>query len=500
MAEVRHALIITSDVYDDTYLTALAAPSNDSKLLGSVLADPRVGGFTVRRLTNPTSWRAAQVVEEFFTGRQYDDVLLLYFSGHGITSDSGDLFFATRNTRKAALRSTSLPAQFIRDVMRTSHCQRQMLLLDCCYGGAFARGLTKGDGEANVTERLQGFGTVVLTASNSLEFAWQESDTGAARPASVFTRVLVDGMKDGSADLDGDGHITVKELYDYASQRIQALGAKQTPTLSSVGQEGDLMIARAARQARSAAAPTIDLSAHVAIRDLGNDGGVLGQSFAMAMEASLSYQGRSVRMSARYAYCKARFLGEPDSWEDDGGATIAWGRKAAGQFGLPLETVWPYVPGQRSLPEGETWESLDAALPRFRARFHAVSVYEEIPYHLMRGHPVIAGLGIFQDSWFNDRAMATGWIQFSTKRLRAGSHTVVIVGYDSIQDALKFASAWGEGWGDNGFGYLPRRVVEQSLERGSGKGGKAKPASRRSVSYWAVEVPLDSRHCLEAKA
>jgi hypothetical protein len=500
MANRRYALLITSAAYDDAYLTALATPSNDSKLLGSVLGSPRVGGFAVRRLTNPTSWRAAQAIEEFFANRTYDDVLLLYFSGHGLKSDDGELYFATRNTRQAALRSTSVPAQFIRDVMRASHCQRQMLLLDCCYGGAFARGLTKGDSGVDVTERLQGFGTVVLTASNSLEFAWQEGDTGSLRPASVFTRVLVEGIKDGSADLDGDGQITAKELYDYAIRRIQLLGAQQTPTLSSVGQEGDLVIARAARRTPAASGPTIDLSAHVTVRDAGNEGSVLGHSLAVALETSLGFQGRPVRLSARYAYCKSRFLDDPDNWELDAGATIDSGRKAAGQFGLPLDTAWPYVAGERALPEGQTWETIDAIRPRFRARFHGVSVYEEIPYHLMRGHPVLTGVQVFQDSWYVDSAMTTGWIQPSTSGLLVGSHAIVIVGYDPVLDALKFANTWGKKWGDNGFGYLHRRIVEQSLTQGSRTEGGARSTTRKSVSYWAVEVPLDSRHCLESSS
>ena len=497
MANGRYALIITSDVYDDARLTALATPSNDSRLLGNVLGSSRIGGFAVRRLTNPTSWRAAKAIEEFFTGRQYDDVLLLYFSGHGLKSDGGELYFATRNTSHRALRSTSIPAQFIRDIMRTSHCQRQMLVLDCCYGGAFARGLTKGDSGVDVTERLQGFGTVVLTASNSLEFAWQESDADSVLPASVFTRVLVEGMRDGSADLDGDGQITANELYDYAIQRIQLLGAQQTPTLSSVGQEGDLVVARAVRRALAASGPTIDLSAHVAVRDAGNEGSVLGHSLSVAMETSLGFQGRLVRLSARYAYCKARYLDDPDNWERDLGATIDSGRKIATQFGLPLDAVWPYVAGERNLPEGETWETMDTARPRYRARFHAISVYEEIPYHLMRGHPVLTGVQVFQDSWYADSASTTGWIRDSASRLVVGSHAIVIVGYDSVQDALKFANTWGMAWGDNGFGYLHRQVVERSLVHGSRTGGRTRSGSRGPVSYWAVEVPLDSRHYLE---
>jgi hypothetical protein len=366
--------------------------------------------------------------------------------------------------------------------MNDSSSRRQVLLLDCCYGGAFAQGLAKGDEAVGVTEQLQGSGRVVVTASNSLEFAWPEE-----HGMSVFTSFVVEGLRDGSADLDGDGQITVQELYDFASKRIRRLGAQQTPTLSSVGQEGELVIAHAKRRPRSSTGPTIDLSQYVTIRDSGPEGAVVRLALAVAMEASLHYQGRQERLSARYGYSKAKVLdfGEKD-WQAATGAFIATGCKVAEKFGIPRESAWPYKATEGALPEGETWKSMDAVKPRFKARCHPISAYEGIPYHLLHGRPVLTGLTVFR-GWFSDEASKTGWIKLSRNQTILGGHAVVIVGYDSAKDALKFANSWGEGWGDSGFGYIARKAVEQALVgRDSDK-----PA------YFAIEVPLDARHCLE---
>jgi hypothetical protein len=489
VADERHALLITSSVYNDSQLQSLATPADDAKLLGGILRQRGVGAFKVRQTTNPVSWRAAQAVEDFFANRDYDDVLLLYFSGHGLKSDDGELYFATRNTRRGALRSTSLPASFVRDVMHASRSQRQVLVLDCCYGGAFAQTLAKSDQAVDVTERLQGFGTVVLTASNSLEFAWQDEESSdLTHRMSVFTGVLVEGLRDGSADVDGDGRITVKELFEYVSKRVRLIGAQQTPTLSSVGQEGELVIARAKVHKERIAGLTIDLSPHVTIRNSGAEGSVVGLALAVAMEASLDYQGRKERLSARYGYAKAQVLDGGTGLGPHEGASIASGLKAARSFGLPLESAWPYIASEPSLPQGETWEAMDAARPRFRARFRPISTYEEIPYHLLRGRPVLTGVAVFQDGWYNKRATTTGWVKLSRSRQMVGGHAIVIVGYDSANDALKFANSWGAGWGDAGFGYLPRRAVEQALAA----------RTLRGSGYWAVEVPLNSRYCLGA--
>lgn len=492
MTESRHALLITSSVYDDPQLHELAAPRRDAVTLGRVLGDPSVGGFDVTRLTNPTSWRAAKAVEEFFSGRQWDETVLLYFSGHGVKSDGGDLFFAMRNTSRRTLRSTSLPASLIHDVMAASNSQRQILLLDCCYGGAFARGLEKADDAVDVTGPLQGFGTVVLTASTALEFAWQEGKTEGHPQRSVFTSIVAEGLRTGEADLDGDGPISVLELHRYTSKRIQAVGSRQTPTLSAVGQEGELIIGRAPPRRRPSpvgrpGAP-LDLSSHASIYDSGPEGSVVGLAIAGAMGVSLTLAGRPERLSVRYAYAKARVLdGHAADWSSDGGATIKSGVAAAKRFGIPLEAAWPYVATKPELPPKTTWEALDKVRPRFKAAAHAISRYEEIPYHLALGRPIVAGFAVFRDSWWSDQAYETGWIAVAEDAAVMGGHAVVIVGFDGQRNALKFANSWGPEWGDSGFGYMPRKAVEQGL-RGRG---------RRKTGYWAIEVPLDPQHCLE---
>jgi hypothetical protein len=492
VTERRQALLVTSSVYNDSELHKLAGPQTDAKVLAAVLKNARIGGFDVQRLTNPTAARASEAVETFFTGRQWDDVLLLYFSGHGVKNDRGDLFFAMKNTRRNALRSTSLPASFVRDVMSDSQSQRQILLLDCCYGGAFARRLTMGADSIDVKEELQGYGTVVLTASTALEFSWQDGRTDGTPKPSVFTGVIAEGLRNGEADVDGDGNVTVADLHRYASKRIRALGVAQTPTLSTVGQEGELVIGHATRRARPVApartASGLDLSQFATIRNSGQEGSVVGMAIASAMEIALAVGGRPEELSARYGYEKSRVL---DSSEEERttfeGATIQSALKVATKFGLPLDEAWRYTSGNRELPKGATWKSMDAKRPRFRAEVHPISKFEEIPYYLARGCPIVTGLAVYGNSWFTEDATKTGWIELPEDRQLIGGHAVVIVGFDGPRDALKFANSWGKGWGDGGFGYMSRAAVEKALN----------VSDKRAPKYWAFEVPLDAEHCLE---
>ncbi|MGW0649946.1 Hsp70 family protein, partial [Streptomyces umbrinus] len=64
---------------------------------------------------------------------------------------------------------------------------------------------------------------------------------------SVFTAAVVRGLRDGSADLDGDGLVSVDELYDYVHEQVRERIADQIPTLSVDSAQGTIYLARSPR-------------------------------------------------------------------------------------------------------------------------------------------------------------------------------------------------------------------------------------------------------------
>jgi uncharacterized caspase-like protein len=85
-----------------------------------------------------------EAVEEFFVDSSRDDLLLLYFSCHAVKDEGGELYFATANTKLRRLGSTAVAAHFVNRRMSRSRSRRVVLLLDCCYAGAFERGSAPG--------------------------------------------------------------------------------------------------------------------------------------------------------------------------------------------------------------------------------------------------------------------------------------------------------------------------------------------------------------------
>jgi hypothetical protein len=242
------ALIIGNSQYDDTGLARLQAPLADVLQLADVLRDPGIGGFDdVQSLVNESFAKTRRAIARFFDDRRRDDLLVLYFSGHGVRDEYGHLHLAVRDTERELLEATAIEANFITSCMDRTASKRLVLILDCCHSGAFAAGSKSAQGASVGTATTfegNGRGRVVLTATDSTQYAWEGDAVIGTPGASLFTRFLTEGLRTGAADMNQDGVITVDELYDYVYDQVLNQTAKQTPGKWAFGQQGDIVIAR----------------------------------------------------------------------------------------------------------------------------------------------------------------------------------------------------------------------------------------------------------------
>jgi hypothetical protein len=231
------ALLIATDSYADLTFSELRAPRRDVAELRDVLAEPDIGGFVVQTRENTVVRDLRVDLERFFSGAGREDLLLVYFSGHGIKDESGDLHLAVADTERTLLESTGVSAAFVRRLIDRSPARKVVLWLDCCYGGAFPAGTTRKSAErVDVIDQLttrSGRGCSVMTASTHLGYAFESNAGREGRSAalpSIFTRMIVEGLRTGEADLNGDGLIDAAELYSYVFERVREVTPDQTPT------------------------------------------------------------------------------------------------------------------------------------------------------------------------------------------------------------------------------------------------------------------------------
>ena len=233
----KHALLIGISSYGEG-LQPIPNALKDVEAMKEVLLDPELGGIPedqIQVLINPGRMDMEMAIESFYFKKNSDDLLLLYFSGHGFRQDDRQFLLSTSQSRKVSWegrtsiqRSTTLSAKDVRAYMDGSRSRRQLVILDCCYSAAFAVGMTlkKDEGKLAIEDLLGGKGRAVLTSSDAIEETQAAEDQDSL---SVYTRFLVEGIRTGAADGDGKGWLSPRDLHRYTAQRVCDIAPKMTP-------------------------------------------------------------------------------------------------------------------------------------------------------------------------------------------------------------------------------------------------------------------------------
>ena len=241
------ALLIGVSEYGEG-IPPLSSALNDVEAIQRVLQNPSLGGFEqVERLLNPDAIAMRRAIQKLFREAAKDDLVLLFFSGHGITNDDGHLYLTTRITAKDDFEATAVDASFIQGQSNNCYAKRQVLILDACFSGAIAQGWRKKSVGVDIKKQLGAEGRVVLTSSSATQTSFEQEGL----PLSLYTQYLVEGIETGAADTDNDGNIHVQELHAYAKAKVQAVKPKMMPEIILDKEGFNILLANAPKNAEA---------------------------------------------------------------------------------------------------------------------------------------------------------------------------------------------------------------------------------------------------------
>ncbi len=250
-----HAFIV--GINDYLHLNKLTTAVNDAKKLGEVLASTQ--GFDVYDLLDAPKHKIETLLKKTIIKKvKEDDRVLFYFAGHGIASQGDDLpegYIMPVDAIKEDVNSF-ISMKDIRDAFNMIPCSHALLILDCCFSGAFKWSSRYRDSGTFMPkriykERFDRFVTdpawQVITSSAYDQLAidiLQEHPIGKRNDEdmdhSPFAKALFTGLQ-GAADIipadGGDGLITAAELYLYLRQQVETLSIdaderrRQTPLM-----------------------------------------------------------------------------------------------------------------------------------------------------------------------------------------------------------------------------------------------------------------------------
>ena len=240
----RKALLIGTGTYSNNF-GPLKSPLEDVRVLGDLLRNPEIGGFEVEILTDLPSSNLRPKIETWYLGHSRDDFSLLFLAGHGVKDGDRKLHFATMDTQKIGenlVKTTAISASNLSEWMGKSRAKRQAVILNCCFSGAFGDLVPMDDGEIEINEILGPEGRVVMTATSSMDYAFESK----GRELSIYGHYLVEGLRTGAAATHGSDQITLDELHQYVSQKVQSEAPAMVPQWFAKGAGQGLRIAKVA--------------------------------------------------------------------------------------------------------------------------------------------------------------------------------------------------------------------------------------------------------------
>jgi hypothetical protein len=136
------AMLIGVSAYEYAELAPIRAARNSLLAMRSLLLDPELGGWAagqVRVIANPLSAAdlSAEIAE---VAVATTGVLLLYYVGHGVRSDQGELCLSGTATDPDQPEVSGLPWRKLADTLRGSPAHTRLSILDCGFGGQAGSG------------------------------------------------------------------------------------------------------------------------------------------------------------------------------------------------------------------------------------------------------------------------------------------------------------------------------------------------------------------------
>ncbi|MGB8190471.1 MAG: caspase family protein [Chitinophagaceae bacterium] len=195
------ALVVGIDNYTSS---PLASSINDAAAIAGILqtnADnsPNFHVKTANNIKHRT--HLIEAIEELFSKEM--DVSLFYFSGHGYLDQTGG-YIVTPDAKKYEM---GVSMEMILGFVNRSPARSKIVILDCCHSGAFGERVSSQEKNSYLAD-----GVTILTASRKSESAM------GTTTLSVFTRLLLEALKGGAAEIAG--YITLGTIYSYIDQAL----------------------------------------------------------------------------------------------------------------------------------------------------------------------------------------------------------------------------------------------------------------------------------------
>ena len=190
----------------------------DAEQLAAALATPRCGFTVTVASTTSNPFLLREELFNFAQAAQEDDVVIVYFSGHGIIHSGALVLLLDESVIKRIL-TTAIPSADFLTALGASRSHNKLLILDCCNAGTVSRTHGLKDGAGTPVEELgiKAENHAILMASGHLESARELDEL----KGGFLTKNICEGLTTSfrEADSDGDGALSLQDMRKWLERR-----------------------------------------------------------------------------------------------------------------------------------------------------------------------------------------------------------------------------------------------------------------------------------------
>lgn len=156
-----------------------------------------------------------------------EDIIVLYFAGHGIVIDQSWQFLPYETTMQSNIsmfKKFAISTEQIQDILVKSNAQRILMLVDSCHSGAGVEAFKK---QALFQKKhLYSFGRstgiTLIAAARRDQLAAEMQQLGHG----IFTFALLEGLKGNADQAPKDNSVTAHELSGFVSKMVPQLATQ----------------------------------------------------------------------------------------------------------------------------------------------------------------------------------------------------------------------------------------------------------------------------------
>lgn len=215
------ALLLGTSVYSDAELPNLPMVGNNLAGLAQILTSPWATALPRQHCVVLPDEVDRGVIGTALSvaARQAEDLLLVYYAGHGLIGEDGALYLSLPNTRsdRDMVSWTALPFELLRNKLARARADNRVLILDCCFSGLAID--LMGDVASAVSGQIAVAGTCTLTSSP----ANRPSSAPAAAQYTAYTGELLDILRRGPSD-SGTELLTLTAIHEHLERVLPSRG------------------------------------------------------------------------------------------------------------------------------------------------------------------------------------------------------------------------------------------------------------------------------------